>query len=240
MYQTLDQKKRPLTLLLKGVSGVGKTTKAAYFPSPVFFNFDNNIAALRKLPKEVHDAVRIVNPRINDKNEEIKPELVWGNFVKQLEKVLEDDSVKTIIIDSLTTLSEVIIDKSLGTGSPDKRIELQNWGDLNRFLKWIGDFLLCAQELDKHVIFIAHEMMEKDKLTEEIIWTLNIGGKIRTSYDLYFSDVWRCFIKQGTSGPDYMVQTVPGSNFSAKCSLNLPDKFKWLDQIKSIQEQIKL
>ena len=238
-YQSLDTK-RPLTLLLKGVAGTGKTTKAAYFPAPVIFNFDNNITGLRKLPKEVRDQVKIVNPRTNDKGETLKPENVWDNFVRQLEQVLIDPTIKTVILDSLTTLSEIILDKALGTGSPTKRIELQHWGDLNRYLKWLGDFLLCAQDLDKHVIFIAHEQMEKDELTQSIIWTLNLGGKLRTSYDLYFSDCWRCTTKQGNAGTEFWVRVMPGSNFSAKCSLTLPDQFKWEDQLKNIQEQLKL
>lgn len=236
-YQQLDEKRSPVTLLLKGIPGTGKTFKAAHFPRPVFFNFDNNLAGLRRLPADVKKNIRIVDPRRDAAGKDLKKEDVWKNFVAQLGEVTQDASVKTIIIDSLTTLGEVLMDKIVGNGSPETKVQIQHWGDFQRYLKWLGEDLLCAKDLDKHVVFIAHEQMEKDELTQQVIYTLNLGGKLRTSYDLYFSDCWRCFTRTGSS-VDFMVRTMPASNYNAKCSLTLPDQFKWEDQAANIQKQL--
>lgn len=238
-YQTLDDKKTPVTLLLKGIAGTGKTFKAAHFPSPVFFNFDNNLAGLRKLPDSLRKQVRVVDPRRDATGKDVAKQLVWQNFVSQLGEVLLDKTVKTVVLDSLTTLGEVLMDKIVGNGNPDTKIQIQHWGDFQRYLKWLGEDVLCARELDKHVVFIAHEQMEKDELTNQVVYTLNLGGRLRTSYDLYFSDCWRCFVRSGQT-TDFLVRTMPGSNFNAKCSLKLPEQFKWEDQVAEIQKQLVL
>lgn len=238
-YQTLDDKKMPVTLLLKGVAGTGKTYKAAHFPSPVFFNFDNNLAGLRRLPDNIKRGIRVVDPRRDKDGKDLPKQAVWKNFVAQLGEVSQDASVKTIVVDSLTTLGECLMDMIVGNGNPETKVQIQHWGDFQRYLKWLGEDLLCAKDLDKHIVFIAHEQMEKDELTQQVVYTLNLGGRLRTSYDLYFSDCWRCFVRSGAT-TDFLVRTMPASNYNAKCSLNLPEQFKWEDQVVNIQKQLAL
>ena len=229
----------PVTLLLKGIAGTGKTFKAAHFPAPVFFNFDNNLAGLRRLPESIRKGIRVVDPRRDKDGKDLPKQGVWKNFVAQLGEVSQDDSVKTIVIDSLTTLGECLMDMIVGNGNPETKVQIQHWGDFQRYLKWLGEDLLCAKDLDKHIVFIAHEQMEKDELTQQVVYTLNIGGRLRTSYDLYFSDCWRCFVRSSAT-TDFLVRTMPASNYNAKCSLNLPEQFKWEDQVANIQKQLAL
>lgn len=240
MYQTLEAASKFRTLLLKGPSGAGKTFKAAQFPSPVFFNFDNNLSGLKKLPDEVKKTIKVVQPRLDvEKNTPVAGPKVWDNFIKQLAVVGEDASVKTIIVDSITTMAEALFDKLLGTSDPAKRMEIQMWGDFQRYLKFLGDEVLCASDLDKHVIFIAHEQMERDENTQSVVLTLSIGGKMRTTFDLYFSDVWRCFTKLKGLETEYWVRTTAGANFTAKTSFTgLPAEFKWEDQKDAILKQL--
>ena len=229
---------QPITLMLKGAPGSGKTWKAAHFPSPVIFNFDNNLSGLRKLPTEVRELVRIVNPRLDKKGKEVKGQMVFDNFVSQLDEVAEDESVQTIIIDSLTTLAEVLIDKCVGSSNPATKVQIQHYGDFTRYLKWLAETLLCAKDLDKNIIWIAHEQMIRDELTQTIVYTLNIVTKIKDNLDLYFSDCWRCFTKIKGSEAQYWVRVLPGSNFTAKCSLDLPSEFVWDDEAKKILSQL--
>lgn len=236
IYKRFDPSKTPITLLLKGGNGSRKTTKAVQFPSPCLFNFDNNLSGLRNLDQALVSKLKIVNPLEDVKTGKTVRDIdVWDNFIKQLEAVVADPTVKTIIIDSLTTLAERLMDKILKTGAPEVNMQIQHWGDFTRYLKWLGDDLLCATDLDKNVVFIAHENTQADGRM-----VLSIGSKQKESFGLYFSDVWRCFVKKGTSGPaQYLVRVQPAPNFDAKCSLKgLPDEFEWEAQSAAIFSQI--
>lgn len=238
MYTTLDETAKPVTLLLKGDSGSGKTFKACQFPRPVLFNFDNNLSGLRKLPDDVRKGVRIVNPRADEKGA-VKPDMVWANFVKQLETVGQDASVGTIIIDSLTTMAESLMDKVLKTGDPSKVVEIQNWGEFSRFMKWLGEELLCATDLDKHVVFLAHESLMTEKLTGKVRYNLSIGGQTKSNFDLYFTDVWRSYTKNKSDGTvEYWIRTLPTDYHTAKSSLALPPDFKWDGEKDNIMRQL--
>jgi len=151
-----------------------------------------------------------------------------------------DDSVRTVVIDSLTTLASRLMDQIIGSSSPTAKIQIQHWGDFARYLKWFGDEFLCDPKLDKNVILIAHEQIERDELTQSIQYTLNIGGQMRTSLDLYFSDVWRCFANQPQQGDvEYKVRVLPSNQFNAKNTLeNIPKEFVWDQQSANIFKQI--
>jgi len=241
MYQALNDLPRPRTILLKGEPGTGKTYKAAQFPKPVFFNFDNNLAGLAKLPKALRDNIRVVNPFVDDAGKDVADTVIWTNFVRQLGKVVADDSVRTVIIDSLTTLASRLMDQIIGSSQPTAKVQIQHWGDFARYLKWFGDEFLCDPKLDKNVIMIAHEQIERDELTQSIRYTLNIGGSMRTSLDLYFSDVWRCYVNQPQQGePEYKVRVLPANQFNAKNTLeNIPKEFIWDAMSAKIFDQIK-
>lgn len=245
MYTTLDETSKPVTLLLKGDSGAGKTYKAAQFPRPVFFNFDNNLSGLRKLPDDIRKGVRIINPRANDKGV-VKSIDVWGNFIKQLEEVGSDSTVGTIVIDSLTTMAECLMDKVLKSDDPSVRVEIQHWGDSWRFFKWLGEELLCAADLDKHVVWIAHEQIKeyidsKGVMIRPPKYFLSLGGKAKSDLDLFFTDVWRVYTKKISTPPygvEYWIRSLPDEYHTAKTSLNVPPDFKWDDQKDSIMKQL--
>lgn len=246
MYSTLDETPKPVTLLLKGDSGSGKTWKAAQFPRPVFFNFDNNLSGLRKLPAELRSSVRIIDPRRNDSGP-VKEVDVWGNFVKQLEIVGSDKDVGTIVIDSLTTMAEVLMDKVLKSGAPETRVEIQHWGDSWRFFKWLGENMLCATDLDKHVIWIAHEQIKefidpKGVTIRPPKYFLSLGGKAKSDLDLFFTDVWRAYTKtsgQAPYGVDYWIRSLPTDYHTAKTSLIVPPDFLWDKEKESIMKQLE-
>lgn len=246
MYDTLDDTKEAKTILLKGAPGSGKTYKAAHFPRPVFFNFDQNLSGLKKLPKETRDGIKVVNPaiRVNpkdpSKNVTLKTPQVWDNFISLLGKVAADPDVDTIVIDSLTTLQEVLMDKVVNSDSPTVQMTQQNWGTLGRYWKALASTLLTAPDLDKNVIFIAHEKPYEDNSTgvKMIMQGLNLGGSMKDGFDLYFSDVWRCFVKPTNKEPEYWVASTPSRTFNAKKSLDIPASFKWDSELTNILKQL--
>jgi len=242
IYSTVEDQGKWRSFLFKGPSGAGKTTKAAQFPRPCFFNFDNNLSGLSKLPDALRKEIKVVNPqyRFDVKTKKFTTELlrgdgkelqIWDNFVNILAVVVEDETVDTIVIDSITTLAEFLFDTILKTASPSKSPEIQDWGAMARYLKWLGEELLTVPGRDKHVIITAHEDYHTDLKTKNSEQVLSIGGKMKKGFDLYFTDVWRIYMAPYKNPPEYWVRTIGGVDiapFSAKCSIkDLPIEFKW-------------
>lgn len=235
----------PLTILLKGDSGTGKTTKAAKFPRPVLFNWDNNLSGLRKLPLELQRQVRVVDPRKDLKTGKEVPALsIFDNFVAQLEIVAEDKTVGTMIVDSITTMAESLMDKIIKSASPGAKVEIQHWGEFWRYCKWLGEELLCAPTLDKHVVWIAHEQLKeyldpKGQAIRPPKYLLTLGGKAKSDLDMFFTDVWRCYNKAGpNSVTEFWVRVNPTDYHTAKSSLTLPADFKWENEEANIIRQL--
>lgn len=240
--QSLDETVKPYTILIKGDSGGGKTYKAAQFPKPAIFNFDNNLSGLLKLPAEVRRNIKIVNPFLDSKTgKRLDDQKVWANFVAQLAEVCADPSVQTIIIDSLTTMAAILTDQILQSGDPSKRMEIQHWGDFSRYMKWFGEHLLCAPGLDKHIVVLAHESIKEDKLSGRVKYLLNIGGETKSNFDLYFTDCWRVYTKAGkdkTKPVEYWVRSLPTDYHTAKSSMTLPADFEWDTEWPKINQNL--
>lgn len=228
-FTSLENSETPIKLLLIGPNGGGKTFKAAQLPRPVILNFDNNLSGLRKLPAEIRRELKIVNPRMTDSGKEITdPKLLWTNLVKIFEAVTEDTSIDNIVVDSLTTFSELIFDKIVGATGPEAKVEIQHYNEFGRHLKWLGDEYLNSPMLKQNVIFLAHEEVREQKATKEWQGTLYLPSKQRDMFGLYFTDCWRVFAKPSVDKPKYMVRTLPSGSYPAlKCSLELPTEFEW-------------
>lgn len=240
IYKPFEQTKEYISLLLKGVPSTGKTTIAAQFPKPCLFNFDKNTACLRKLPKEVQKELVIVNPFIDKSDNRLKPVKIWNNFTTQLEEVVADDNIKTVIIDSLTLLAAALEDDIIGSNNPKVQFKIQDWGTFGRYLKWLGENLIQAQDRDKHIVVIAHESVTIDSETQRILsYDLSIGGRMKKDFEMYFSDVWKTFIETSVGKKfGYYVRTKPTNLSTCKCSLDLPDVFMFDDQKENILKQL--
>lgn len=240
MYTKLDDKATPMTLLLKGSPGGGKTFKAAQFPKPALFSFDNNLSGLKKLPPEIRANIKIVDPFKDTNGKDVPPLKVWDNFIALLQKVMDDPEIRTVIIDSLTTLASRLMDKIVGSNDPATKVQIQHYGDFGRYLKWLGEEFLCSPDLNKNVIIIAHERLVRDDLTGKVQYELNIVGQMANTFDLYFTDCWRCYAKQPTSGAlEFRVRVLPTDNFNAKCTLSVDPDFDWDKAKDKVLAQVK-
>jgi hypothetical protein len=234
-YETYDDMSvnRPVTLLLKGPPGSAKTTMACQLPNPVIFSFDGNDKVIGKLNPEVRKNIRIIRPRMKD-GKPISSVMVWDNFTKLLAQVCEDDSVDTIVIDSLTTLGAILENNILKSNLPTSKMEIQHWGEYTRYLNWLGGDLLMADDLDKNIVFTAHERMvtktDKETKRETVHYQLLLSTYLRDAFDAYFTDCWRCYVKPMGQYVKYWVRTIPDDEFMAKCSLPIKKEFCWDDE----------
>jgi hypothetical protein len=232
--------KPPITLLLRGESGSGKTFKAAQFPKPFIISLDANTRCLEKLPQVQRSEMTIVDPKFRD-GKKLEAKERWDSFVATLEKACESAS-RTIVIDSLTTLSSLMEQKILGTNNPLVPMQIAGWGSFSRFFDWLGDEFLCNSALDKNIIFIVHEHMHIDEVSKAQLYTLALSTKVKDTFVRYFTDCWRCSVLPGKPIPGYAVEIYPTRSYLCKCSLasdGLLSPFVWDKDKDKLLSQIE-
>jgi hypothetical protein len=227
LYETLDDSRSPITLLLKGDSGAGKTWKAAHFPKPCFINFDGNLVGLKQLPPEMRADIKVVNPMVDANGKLIPVTMFWKNFLTKLQLVLADPSIQTVVLDSLSTMADALQWQLLGSRDPMQKPKGYDfWAFFKNHILAFCDEVIHHPKLDKHIIVIAHDKVDKDELTGTVSRELSLDGSMKDRLSLHFSDVWECYSKKLLNGDvEYCVRTVPGANFTAKCSLPIGKDF---------------
>ena len=240
LYETWSDTIQPVTLLLKGDSGTGKTWKASHFPKPVFFNFDGNMVGVNKLPDAVKQDIKVVNPAVDMDNKPIAVTKFWDNFMQKLGLVAEDPDTKTIVIDSLSTMADRLHWQLICVQDPKQKPKGYDfWAYYKNHIQFFIDKVIHNPELDKHVVVIAHTRLEKDELSGNISRELALDGSMKDRMALHFSDVWECFARAPVGQSlAYKVRTVPGPNFTAKCSLDLPEEFEFDAQKDNMVKQL--
>lgn len=228
--QPLGTATQIIKLLLVGDSGGGKTYKAAQFCASgkvVIFNFDQNTVGLARLPKEMQDKIILINPYLDKNGKEYDVKKTWSNFLELLALVVDMPDVTTIIIDSLSTFAAALNWQILGKKDPNaKPAGFDHWAYFMNHLQLFCDKVLHDPNLDKHIILIAHDEVEKNPLTQEVFRSLSLNGQMKNSFPLHFTDVWRVYPKVPTAGPiEYRIRTVPATGYICKCSLDIPDDF---------------
>lgn len=131
--------------LIYGQPGLGKTTFALSAPNSVLLDFDKGVHRVNSLHQK--DTLQVES---------------WQDVLD----VLNDGSLsnyKTIIIDTagkmLDSMSAYLIKNNPKLGRANGALSLQGYGErkaeFNNFIKRIS-------QLDKHIIFVAHEKEEKE------------------------------------------------------------------------------
>lgn len=140
------------TAIIYGKSGSGKTTLAASFPKPILLvNIqDNGIGSVRKVEK-----LDVVDVATYEELEEVHSALADGQY-----------KYKTVIIDTITQLQQILVQEKLGTGDGrTKRVSFgtlkrQDWGDIAALVKTIlTDFRNLANDNGINVVFLAQERL---------------------------------------------------------------------------------
>lgn len=153
-----------LKALIYGQPGIGKTTFALSAPSPVLLDFDNGVHRVN--PEHQGDTLQVES---------------WQDVLD----VMADGSLnayQTIVIDTaskmLDALSAYLIKNNPKLGKANGALSLQGYGErkgeFSNFVKRIG-------QMNKHIIFVAHEKEEKEGDTKYI--RPEVGGS--SGNDLY-------------------------------------------------------
>ena len=143
-------------IVLYGTGGAGKTTLTCQAPAPLaFFDLDDSLAILRPtLPPDVQRKLSRVDCRP-----------AWGD-IRQMLHLGGWDSIRTIVIDSVTRAEELAIEHTLATvpksnGQKARNVEDYDYG--KGYVHVYDTFLTLLGDLDQHaragrnIVLICHE-----------------------------------------------------------------------------------
>lgn len=193
-----------LSMLIWGQPGCGKTTLAATAPGKkLWINFDPDgpvsITGL-KAQHEGTDSALCHDILVLDLSGE--PNRIVDGFKREdhlkLGNLLANDDigVDTVVVDSLTRVSQMALEHSLASGSHGKatieRPGVSVYGARNALTyRLVVDILQVTKKHNKNVIFITHEAApEKNDDGVLIAVTMALGGQLPNLSSSQLSEVW--------------------------------------------------
>jgi hypothetical protein len=215
--------------LIVGPSGTGKTVCAAGFPTGIeYHDFDNKIQSAAYFYRK--DAERLSGIEVKaygalPRNEKIKQ---WEVRVKEIETLSAKGQLpfKTLVLDSLTTFTHAILEDYIyrsqtGIKRPVAGLNAQqDYALLDRHLTQIISGLLS---LNCNVVFIGHEVAEKDELTGAITRKPLMAGKFADKLSIYFPEVY--YSKVNSEGK-YLLQANADAQRNARTQRGLPKEIE--------------
>jgi hypothetical protein len=145
----------------------------------------------------------------------------WKALEKRLDELLSSPQpYKTIVLDSLTTASELAMNEALML-DPSRGLAggpaMQHYG---AEMSLTSDFLKRLLTYPGHVYVIGHLDIAKDEQTGKLIATvLMTGKKTHAKIPIRFSDMFVFWADSNKDGVNYTIQTRPDSIYPAKTSL---------------------
>lgn len=201
-----------IKLLIVGASGSGKTVGAASFPGPIWFaDFDGKVSSAAKFYAGNKDVIDSINfepyskmPIKGDIKLNRKPRM--SAFMSDLQAIYDLQNnkkplpYKTIVIDSITTLGNSILEdyRSVSqTGVKRPNPDQNSQSDYGLFKTHFTQTLTGILSLDLNVIFIAHSLLMKDETSGSITNEILFPGKMSSELGIYFEEVYFAKLDQG-------------------------------------------
>ena len=227
---TLDQLAQHdyVKLLVYGNSGSGKTCLSAGFPGPVLYlDFDHKISSAAKFYAKQPELLKNINveqfAHLKGRARIDKLEAIVKGIYQEAEKGTLP--YKTIVIDSLTTMSSSILEHYLVAQPGIKRAlaginAMQDYQLLDKQLTTLITGLLS---LDCNVVMTGHLNMEKDETTGAVEYKPLMAGKFADKLPIYFEEV---YVARVNEKGEYVLQTQSDHKYKCRSQRNHPKEIK--------------
>lgn len=216
-----------LKVFVMGEPGTGKTVGASSFPGPIkFFDFDGKISSAYSFWKK-RDPSRLEQIDYEDctpKDEKGTSFLEMNRTLGEIKKEFQETgklAYKTLVIDSMTTMSQEMLnwlvhyETGIKRSRDIKSRKVPGMQDYMIFLPTFREFINLILTLPWNVVCTGHITVDKDELTGEIHRSAAIPGKMSKQLPIYFEEVYVSFAKDGK----YVVQTQADYKYPCRSQL---------------------
>jgi len=195
--ELVTRQSKPLSILIYGQSGIGKTVLSSTAPKPLFLDLEEGLLSV---------VDRGVSRIKVESGANLADAYTWL-------KEKNNNTFQTVVLDSLSELQRVLISefvKQLGLPTADLRV----WGlVLDKMWRIVKSF----KQLPLHFIATSTVKSEKDEVTGIIVQRPSFSGQFSEQVALYFDEVFYMDLVEKEEGKSERVLfTQPRSHFFAK------------------------
>lgn len=162
VYKAASAPQKPVNMLLYGPPGCGKTTFAATAPGVLIIDFENKA---EKTLAETHPSTDLLYPGSDDQIEDLVDYAINKRY-------------QTVAWDTTDRLFDILLFRLL-KARRRQRPEIQDWGEVMMMIK---RQVIRLQAASIHVILLAHQVEEKDRMpdgSQRVLVRPNIPTKLR-------------------------------------------------------------
>ena len=207
-----------LNVLIYGKSGTGKTTFACCFPKAYVFDFDKGMLGQRGRDVEF---------------DTYGGTTAYQEFEMRFAELERECPYDTIVLDSITTMQEYMMDKILQAN----RRQMPTMNEWNVAIATLKDLFKRMTKMARHLVVIAHEQVLQQELTGEVIVRPFVfGKKLPPQLPLWFDEVYRAQVSRTKEAvPSYDILTTSDITYTAKSRLGcLEPVFSWSSKGKML------
>lgn len=221
-------------VMVYGESGSGKTCLASGFPGPVHYSdFDGKISSVigflsknnpARLQEIEYDPFTDVT-----KAKGVRPFKAFLERLTLLEKEVAAGKYKTVVIDSMTTLSDALMENVMAE-NPGIKGPVAGVPGMQHYLVLTFQFKQLIKRLlalPCNVVMLGHIKVDKDENTGRITYRPMLSGQLPEQVPILFEEVYRAFVETKEGKTTHYAQTRPQGGYVARTQkTNLPDKIE--------------
>jgi len=211
LVKALATGKQGHNVMVYGPSGTGKTYFGMSFPKVFCFDFDGGLttALHPDLPQDFE----------YESYANIKGSGAFDKFQAHWNAIVKRPEIKTLFIDSLTTLSDHLMRKIMSVSSTSTKLpQIQDWGALISKLSQM--FYQCiADTPDRILVVSAHEQIIDNADGTSRALPLVAGKKLPGRVGLWFEEMYYSTCVGSKQKPRFELLTRGSTSFIAKSRL---------------------